>query len=63
VDFTTDAEGIIFEIRRRPAVAQCSTSMTACSTCRPDAADFGEAADRGEASWQVTEGTATIEGR
>jgi Flp pilus assembly pilin Flp len=62
VDFTTDAEGIIFEFGAtgRGAVLYQHDGVLYLQAGRGN--DFGEAADRGEASWQVTDGTATIEG-
>jgi Flp pilus assembly pilin Flp len=62
VDFTTDAEGIIFEFGAtgRGAVLYQHDGVLYLQAGRGN--DFGEAADRGEASWQVADGTATIEG-
>ena len=62
VNFTTDAEGIIFEFGAtgRGAVLYQHDGVLYLQAGRGNGT--GPAADRGEASWQVTEGVATIEG-
>ena len=62
VDFTTDAEGIIFEFggTGRGTVLYQHDGVLYLQAGNGGA--FGQAHDRGEASWQVVEGRATIEG-
>jgi Flp pilus assembly pilin Flp len=62
VDFTTDAEGIIFEFGATGRGAVLYQHDGVLYLQAGNGNDFGEAADRGEASWQVVDGTATIEG-
>lgn len=62
VDFTTDAEGIIFEFGAtgRGTVLYQHDGVLYLQAGRGNGT--GPSHDRGEASWQVVEGTATIEG-
>jgi hypothetical protein len=62
VDFTTDAEGIIFEFGAGAwgTVLYQHNGVLYLQAGRGNGT--GPASDRGEASWQVVEGTATIEG-
>jgi hypothetical protein len=62
VDFTTDAEGIIFEFGAtgRGAVLYQHDGVLYLQAGNGSA--YGQAHDRGEASWQVVDGRATIEG-
>lgn len=62
VELTPDAEGIIFETGANVwgAVLYQHDGVLYLQAGRGNG--YGEAADRGEASWRVTGGTATIEG-
>jgi hypothetical protein len=62
VDFTTDAEGIIFETGAGAwgTVLYQHNGVLYLQAGRGNG--YGQASDRGEASWQVVDGTATIEG-
>jgi Flp pilus assembly pilin Flp len=62
IDFTTDAEGIIFETGGGVHGTVLYQHDGVLYLQAGNGRDFGAASDRGEASWQVTEGTATIEG-
>lgn len=61
VEFTADAEGIIFETGGTVwgTVLYQHDGVLYLQAGRGN--DYGATAERGEASWQVTEGTATIE--
>lgn len=62
VDFSTDAEGIIFETGAGAwgTVLYQHDGVLYLQAGRGNG--YGEASDRGEASWRVVDGTATIEG-
>jgi Flp pilus assembly pilin Flp len=62
VDFSTDAEGIIFEFggSGRGTILYQHDGVLYLQAGRGNGT--GESHDRGEASWQVVNGTATIEG-
>lgn len=62
IDFTSDSNGIIFETGASGygTVLYQHDGVLYLQAGRGNG--YGEAADRGEASWQVAEGTATVEG-